>query len=245
MREVREMTWRVALVDDEAVQLDLLQKMLSEYGEEHGVFLSFETFASAEAFLFHFEEDKAFDLLVLDIEMGDMNGMDLARQLRKQNHDIKLLFVTGYTDYIGQGYEVSAMDYILKPVKKEKLFAVIDRFRKTLPEKKTYLLLDTAEGMKRIQNADILYLEASRHQTLVVAKGETMETSQAFGYFEDILPSAEFIKIHRSYLVNLAHIARIGKQGIVLDDESTLPISRRRYKDVNQAFIAYYKKELE
>ncbi|MCC5890909.1 MAG: response regulator transcription factor [Alkalibacterium sp.] len=236
------MNWRVALVDDEAAQLQLLKKMLSTYGVNEKIDLEFLTFESSEAFLFHFEEDKAFDLLILDIEMGKMNGMELARHLRAHNHDIRLLFVTGYTDYIGQGYEVSAVDYVLKPVDKDKLFQVLNRFKKITPKEDTYVFVETADGMSRLSQGDIFYLEANKHQTnLYTAEGE-IEAKESFSHFEKELLSDQFIKTHRSYSVNLAYVKRIGKQDVIMDDETTVPISRRKTKEVNQAFIDYYKR---
>ena len=79
-----------------------------------------ETFSSAEAFLFRYEEDKTFDFLLLDIEMGGMDGVTLARQVRRDSEDLQLVFITGYWDYIGEGYDVSALHYLLKPVRQDK-----------------------------------------------------------------------------------------------------------------------------
>lgn len=236
------MNWRVALVDDEDTQLQLLKKMLKSYGYQQNIDFQFLTFESAEAFLFHFEEDKVFDLLILDIEMGEMNGMELARHLRMHNHDIRLLFVTGYTEYIGQGYEVSAMDYVLKPVDKNKFFQVLDRFKKMSPEKNTYVFVETVEGMSRLSLNDILYIEANKHQTILVTVEGVIETKESFSHFETAVLTNQFVKTHRSYVVNLAHVKRVGKQDVIMDDESTVPIARRKIKDVNQAFIDYYKR---
>lgn len=236
------MNWRVALVDDEDTQLQLLKKMLKTYGDQQNIDFQFLTFESAEAFLFHFEEDKAFDLLILDIEMGEMNGMELARHLRAHNHDIRLLFVTGYTEYIGQGYEVSAMDYVLKPVDKNKFFQVLDRFKKISPEKNTYVFVETVDGMSRLSLNDILYLEANKHQTILATMEGVIETKESFSHFESSLPTDKFVKTHRSYLVNLAHVKRVARQDVIMDDETIVPIARRKIKNVNQAFIDYYKR---
>ncbi|WP_440895211.1 LytR/AlgR family response regulator transcription factor [Amphibacillus sp. Q70] len=239
------MKWLVALLDDEIVQIDLLKKRFKEYEQDHNVSFQFLTFESAEAFLFYFAEDKAIDLLVLDIEMDGMNGMELAQLLRKQKHDIKLLFVTGYTDYIAEGYEVSAIDYILKPVKKEKFYRVIDRFRKLTPKKNETILIETSEEKIKLNLETILSLEADGHQTIITTTEGMFQAIAGLGSFEDQLSSELFIKPHRSYLVNLAQIKKITKKDLYLDNDSMIPVSRRLYKEVNQAFIHYHKEELE
>lgn len=235
------MKWRVALVDDEAVQIDLLKKQFDEYAKLNNLMIHYVTFDSAEAFLFHFEEDKAIDLLVLDIEMGGMNGMELAQLLRKENQDLKLLFVTGYTDYMADGYEVSAMDYILKPVNKAKLYRVLDRFRKSVPRTEETLVIETVDEMVKINQSDIMYLEADGHRTMVRLTTKTYEAVDGIGSFKGKLPTDFFIQTHRSYLVNLKHIKKITKKDIYMDDDSLVPVSRRLYKKVNEAFIHYFK----
>lgn len=238
------MMWRIALVDDEAVQIELLKKLLKEYGQAHEVSFQFLCFESAEAFLFHFEEDKAIDLLVLDIEMDGMNGLELAHLLREKNQDIKLLFVTGYTDYMADGYEVSAMDYILKPVDRKKLHRVLNRFKKSIPKKEETLVIETAEEKVKINQADIMYLEADGHRTIVKLMDKKYEALEGIGVFKEKVSADLFVQSHRSYLVNLDHIKRISKTDIYMDDHTLVPVSRRLYKKVNEAFIQHFKEGL-
>lgn len=84
-------------------------------------------FSSAEAFIFHCVENKEYDVLLLYIEMGNMDGVTLARQIRKSNKNVQIVFITGYSDYIAEGYDVEALHYLMKPLKDEKLFDVLDR----------------------------------------------------------------------------------------------------------------------
>jgi len=239
------MNWRIALVDDETIQLELLIKMLQEYEKKHDLRFQFLMFESAEAFLFHFEEDKDIDLLMLDIEMGGMNGMELAQLLREQKHDLRLIFVTGYTEYIAQGYEVSAIDYVIKPVNKKKFFQVLDRFQTIAPKKEDYFILETSGGMVRVKQEDILYFEADGHRTLINTRDEVIEVNGGIGSFEEEVGSKAFIKPHRSYLLNLFHVKKVTKKEVVLDNGRVVPLSRRKYMEMNQAFINYFKKEID
>lgn len=111
---------RIAICDDEEAQRLLLKKYLEEWAFQNKVILETEQFVSGESFLFGWEDDRDYDLLVFDIEMGRMSGMDLAAAIRKKDEEIPILFVTGYDKYMLQGFEVAALHYLLKPVNPEK-----------------------------------------------------------------------------------------------------------------------------
>ncbi|MBS5586583.1 MAG: response regulator, partial [Clostridiales bacterium] len=115
----------MAICDDEASALEHTRLLAQAWAEQAGHAARIETFLTAEAFLIQYEEDKAFDLLLLDIEMARMNGVALARTVRAQNREIAIVFLTGYADYIADGYDVEALHYLLKPITREKLFPVL------------------------------------------------------------------------------------------------------------------------
>ena len=100
--------------------------MLFRSGEKQTA-IQAEVFASAESFLFRYAEDKEWDILLLDIEMGAMDGVTMAKKVRAHNEAVQIVFITGYSDYIAEGYEVAALHYLMKPVNREKLMAVLDR----------------------------------------------------------------------------------------------------------------------
>ena len=121
---------RIAVCDDEEAQRQLIAKYLQEWSLQRKRPVEILTFSGGEDFLFQWEDDKAFDLLVLDIEMGAVNGVKLAETVRKENEDIPILFITGYDTYMARGYEVAAIQYLLKPMYKDKLFVVMDKLLK-------------------------------------------------------------------------------------------------------------------
>ncbi len=233
---------RVAICDDEQVQLELLEKYLSEWGKERSILIETSLFLSGESFLFSWEEDKAYDLLILDIEMGKINGMELAGKLRRQDEDLPILFITGYDSYMAQGYEVSALHYLLKPVQKEKLFAVLDRLQQRERKKKEEkILFQTEEGQLSLPISNIWYIEASAHQSTLYTQDEEHILRHSISAVEKQLEGKkEMIRCHRSYLVNLWHISAIIKNEIILDNKKRLPVSRSLYKEVNAAFIRNY-----
>ena len=109
--------YRIAICDDSRADAEYLSALVREWAQGQAVQL--QRFPSAEAFLFRYEEEKDYDLLLLDIEMGNMDGVSMARAVRKENESVQIVFITGYSDYIADGYDVGALHYLLKPVKKE------------------------------------------------------------------------------------------------------------------------------
>ena len=118
---------RAAICDDRAEDARLVAQYVRAWAESRGGSAALEIFPSAEAFLFTYDEDKDFDLLLLDVEMGGMDGVTMARRVRAENASVQIVFITGYTDYIAEGYDVAALHYLVKPVREEKLFEVLDR----------------------------------------------------------------------------------------------------------------------
>ncbi len=118
---------RMAIVDDRAAELDHLERLFTAWAFSRRENAQACRFASAEAFLFAYEEDKRFDALLLDIQMGEMDGMQLAHAVREHGSDIPIIFVTGYDDYMLKGYDVAALQCLMKPVDPNKLNAALDR----------------------------------------------------------------------------------------------------------------------
>lgn len=231
---------RIGICDDEAAQRQLIQKYIQEWAKERRVSLETVLFASAENVLFCLEDDAVFDLLILDIEMGSVSGMELAGRLRKNGSDVPILFATGYEQYMAQGYEVSALHFLLKPIHKEKLFAVLDRLKQT-KKTETKILFPIDDGTLAVYPSDIWYVEASGHQCVLVLSDRRCIIRQSFGRTQELLKERKsFVRCHRSYLVNLCHVSAIVRLELVMDDHTVIPVSRRLEKQVNEAFIRNY-----
>ena len=115
------------LCDDERAEIANLASLVNKWATMGGIDVKITNFESAESFLFHYEDNKAVDILLLDIQMKIMDGVALARKIRKEDKNMQIVFITGYMDYIADGYDVEALHYLLKPVAEEKLFLVLNR----------------------------------------------------------------------------------------------------------------------
>ena len=121
------MDYHIAVCDDCAADADFAADCAAQWAQRLGYTAEILRFPSAEAFLFQYAEDKRCDILLLDVEMPGLNGVELAKRIRQKNKALQIVFITGYTDYIAEGYDVSALHYLVKPVSREKLFTVLDR----------------------------------------------------------------------------------------------------------------------
>ncbi len=231
---------RIAICDDEEAQRLLIIKYLEEWGRLRRVVVEVVSFPGAESFWFRWQEDRRFDLLVLDIEMGKLSGMELAGQIREEDEELPILFVTGYESYMAQGYEVSAIQYLLKPLNKEKLFAVLDKLQKgKKPETKIPFQIE--EGLLFLTPTEVWYVEAMGHYSMLHTSKEEYPLKMSFSEVMKVVQDRkEFVHCHRSFLVNIQHVAAIYKSELILDNKVKIPISRSSYKVVNQVFILNY-----
>lgn len=233
------MAYRIAIVDDSNIDAEYVQGILNNWAELRQTKIQTEVFPSAESFLFRYAEDKAWDILLLDIEMGTMDGVSLAKKIRQENDAVQIVFITGFADYISEGYEVSALHYLMKPVKQDKLFAVLDRAVAAMQKTERVILLPVGGEMLRLPVGQVQYVEAFSHTVAIVTGTDTIQVKMPISEIEKMLGDG-FIRSHRSYLVGLKHIARLSKTEVVLDNGKSLPLSRSAAASVHKAFISYY-----
>ena len=233
---------KIAICDDEQIQTALLSSLVNKWSEQRKKVIIIQTFDSAEAFHFLWVEDKSYDILLLDIQMGGQNGIELAKEIRKTDEIISIIFITGLSDYINEGYDVSALHYLMKPIKTDKLFDSLDKACKKIVRKEKKSILIDIDGQKiRIMQEDIQYVEAFAHNVLIQTLKNSFEVKKNIGEIEKELCASSFSRCHRSYMVGLRYISKICKTDITLDSGQIIPLSRRLYNNTNNAFISYYK----
>ena len=231
------MACRVAVVDDSSVDAEYVQSILEAWAGERQISLRSRRFASAESFLFHYAEDKNWDILLLDIEMGAMDGVTMAKRVRQDNEAVQIVFVTGYSDYIAEGYEVAALHYLMKPVNREKLLTVLDRALEKRKQEERCLNLESYGEMVRIPFYEIRYLDVRQNYVTVHAKAD-YTVKRTLGDFEKELDD-RFCRVGRAMILNLKYIQRVTKTEVRLSDGTVLPLPRGAYEPLNRAIITH------
>lgn len=238
------MIYQIGICDDNSADVAYISKLVKTWAEESGLSVRLDSFSSAEEFLFYYAEKKDYDILLLDIEMGGRNGIELAREIRQGNDTVQLVFITGFPDFVMEGYEVSALHYLMKPVSEEKLSAVLARAVKNLAKTERVLLFQIEGESVRIPSGEIYAVEAFAHAVSLKTKQGEYKVNISISETEKLLKEG-FVRCHRSYIVSLKHIRRITRTTVILDNGAEIPLSRNSYQAVNQAFISYYRSEQE
>lgn len=230
------MTYKIAICDDSPVDREYVGALAKRWAEGRGVRLHTEVFSSGESFLFHYAEENDFDILLLDIEMGGMDGVSLAKRLRRDNDTVQIVFITGYSDYIAEGYEVAALHYLMKPLDESKLFSVLDRAAEKLRKNEKVLHLELSGEMVRIPVHRIRWAEVSGNYVTIHAL-QDYTVKMTLGQLEKELDE-RFFRVGRSAIVNLTQISRVTKGSIMLTGGGSVPLPRGAYEAVNRAIIA-------
>ena len=230
---------KIAVCDDEHQQTEYIKSLVNKWADANNIKVTVDMFENAENFKFAWSESKAFDILLLDIEMGGQNGVELARDLRKTDEKLVIIFITGFADYISEGYDVSALHYLMKPVKEDKLFEVLDKAVKTLTQINKSLVLTVDSETYRVPLSEIRYIEAQDHYVVIRAVSQEYKTKMNLSDIEKSLDNS-FFRCQRSFIVNLKFVYKITRTFIVLDDMTEIPLSRNLYEAANQAVIRFF-----
>lgn len=229
----------IAICDDDLLQLEYICSLVKKWSSCKNEQNKISLFKSAEELLFSYTPG-CFDILLLDIQMEGENGISLAKRIRSFNDDSVIIFITAVSDYVFDGYDVGAVQYLLKPVNAVKLFDCLNASHKKSTLQKR-MILESEQGSTAVAVDDIIFIEAFSHKTRVVLNDRELFINESIGSIENRLGS-DFYKCHRSYIVNIKHICSIKKYDAVMDNGSSIPISRRLYQDFNGAFIAFYRR---
>lgn len=228
----------IAIVEDSRAYTETLQGYLERYGTEYQMELRIRNFYDGLAFLDSYHPD--FDILLMDIEMPLLDGMSAAQRVRKVDSNVVIMFITSMAQYAVKGYEVGALDFILKPVsytvfsqKLQKAIRLAERNRQA------YLLLPVGGVQTRVLIPSILYAEVSGHHLQVYTETGPQHVSLPLRELETRLAGYPFAKCNQCYLVNLRHVEEF-RGNVVVVGGHMLQISRPRRKEFQLALTNYY-----
>ena len=226
----------VAIVEDRAEAVDSLKNHMARLKAEKGLECAYTVFENGLFFIENYKP--TYDVIFMDIEMPLMNGMEAAKRLRKVDPYVPLVFITDLKQYALKGYEVEAMDFLVKPVNYVSFATMMERVCRRSTKKDERLTLSTAQGVFNVNINDVYYVEMSNHYVIYHTVTEDISFFGSLSEEEKRLPSDMFVRCNSGYLVNLAHVKKV-QDGIVFVSDSQLPLSRNKKMTFMQSLLKY------
>lgn len=228
---------RVAIVDDVRSDAQVLQNHLRRYQEEYGGEWEVVPYPSGTDFLARRQPD--FDLVILDIDMPGINGVDAARRIRELGDNVVLMFVTNMPQYALQGYAVDAVDYLIKPVSYEEFSLKLKKAQRYARlNQSSQLTLHTADGVVLVPSDRLLYVESYLHYLTYHTLDGDYRVRGSLSQAEAELPPSLFARCGGSFLVNLRHVKGVEKQDVLVGGER-VKLSRGKRLEFMEKFSRY------
>lgn len=237
--------FRIAICDDEDYFRQNLQELVSAYMIDKGYVFQIDTFSSGEEFMSLGMEMMNYTIVFLDIYMNEVNGVTVAKEIRKISRETYIVFVTAYVDYALEGYKVDVIRYLLKD--NNSIQNAVRECMDAIVEKMDYVVVKKEftfheGGRKAVSLERLLYIESKLHKLEFHVMEDSMKIYTMYATLNDIekeLDSIGFIRVHQSFLVNLKYVINVLRYRAILSNGEELVIPKARYKEVKDSFIAY------
>jgi len=228
----------IAYAEDDAETATTLKGYLDRYAAENDLSIEAEHFDRAEKLIYHYSH--RYDLLLLDIQLGSMSGMEAAEEIRKLDTVVSIIFITSLVQYAVKGYEVDALDFIVKPVGYSRFAMKMDKALRVIGHNRDISLpVPTGMGTKILSSRDIQYIEVSNHNLIYHTGKGTYLARGSLGAVEEKLRESHFLRISVSHLVNLEYITAIDGSTLTLNNGDSVWISRAKKREVMTAIAEY------
>lgn len=235
---------RIAVCDDDVQEITRIEKLFAEYQVSRGVMPDCRYFTNSTDFLYEFRGGE-YDLILLEVLSFGSGGIQAVQELRERDRNVRISFMSASQDFAVESYRVGAYYYLLKPVDADSLFALLDKAGEELSvQAEQGFVLRSRDGVVRIAYSALAYAEVMNKTVFFhLADGTVRETTAALADFEEkLLSRPEFMKTHRSYLVNLNHIQAIDIRCIRMKDGCSVPVSRKRHSRVQDGYMEFLRR---
>lgn len=228
----------IAICEDNKEDLANILLLLGKYKQEHNAFLTYTTFNSGVDLLSK-EKNCIYTLYLLDVIMPIVNGVEVAKEIRSFNPEAKIIFLTSSPEFAVESYSVNATDYILKPVKEDRFFSVLDSLLMDIQKPQEGLTIKTKNSINRILFSRLSYVEVMNKKVYFHLSDNSIRVTTArLSEFENILCTRpEFMIVHRSYIVNLYEIDQLTQNKIITHQGKIIPVSRLLYKEIRDTYV--------
>lgn len=229
---------QIAICDDNKEFRNILRQYIVEYKQEKNLNISIAEFENGKTLI---ESDEKFDLIFLDYIMAEEpDGFETAKEIRKNNKNSGIVFVTAFPQFVYDSFEVSPFRFILKPVKKEKLVEALDSF---ISKIKNIMPITIIEEGRRVslRYDEIIFIEAEGKCSKIVTDKHTYHSSYTLSKLSEMLSGSCFYRIHKSFVINMFCVTMIKGREVTMSDGTKVPVSRIKVKDFKARYTAFVK----
>ena len=238
------MKYRLACCDDERPELEKCKKYFEMMMIQSDIDLAVDYYNSGEILLQKYNREKApYDILILDMEMDGMSGMDVAQEIRnRRDRDVLILFLTSYPEYMSQSFQIQAFQYMMKPISYESFRQELFRAFRYISENQTNLLFFNAMNEDLVFHArDVICIQKEKGMAMmkITTIDDTISVKGNLNDMESQLIANHFIQVNRACFVNMAHIRKFSGKDIVLSNKEMVLMSCRKVTEIKDTFTRY------
>lgn len=235
---------RIAVLDDNTAELNNILALLSEFGKDYPQYpFTVQAFCEPFSLLASTEESGGYDVYLLDVIMSGITGITCAKELRGRGDSGEIVFLTTSSEYGADAFEVEALNYLIKPLKREALFKCLIKAWEKIESRPTVVVKLAGGQLRKVNANEIVCIESFSHfQEVRLIGGETLKCAMTLAELKEQLALPDFFSPHRAYIVNLAHVRGISAQGINASGK-LVPVPRGSLKAAQQKYLDYILKK--
>lgn len=238
---------QIAVCDDNINELSNMVQLINQYRSSKNFSFEYAVFTNGFELIWALEKGKRFDVYCLDIIMPGFMGIDVAKEIRGFDKTAPIIFFTSSPEFALESYSVKAINYVLKPISKEKLFFTFDEMFEQikLQKDKNSIIVKSKEGIQKILINNLTFVEViGRNVFYHTSSGKVIECTESFSSVcDNLLKYGCFIKPHRSYIVNMQYVDTIKNHQIILQTLSTIPIAQVKVREIKLQYLNYQMEE--
>lgn len=234
--------YKLAICDDDMQLCNQIESDILLYGKMYQKVFDIDIYTKGENLLKHVHSRENYDFMILDICLKDTTGIEIGKQIRNinKNYDVPIIYISSFKDYALQLFKIRPFDFLLKPIKKDELFSVMDEICKKLDSKKHYFSYKHGTLYSRIPYSNIIYFYSTDKKVSIVTLDKTEEF---WGKLKDVESQTQpyFLLIHKSFLINYNYVKKYNYDSVEMSDGRILSISQRKRKGVRDTLLELMK----
>ena len=228
---------KIAICDDERQIIEDYSKIINTYLFEKNIVCTVDSFSDGNSFLQLYSE---YDLVFLDYDLPDINGMDIAKTIRSNDGRIMIVFLTAYAEHVYDSFEVDTFRYLVKPVSNRKIYEALDKFIEIYNHNRK-ISIPTNTAVTFVDTDEVIYIEAAKKHTKVKTTGNEYIANKAISSYQTEITNPHFFRTHRGYIVNMRYISTVEKNTITLTNGEIVLLSSKCRDEFNKSYMNYLK----